>query len=276
MAEDGFSLSRAFVGELRKMLQWWRQQTSSAAGTSGRGHHGQVVPYLFRRFELRYELTPGGTAEAYRLCWDSDDEQYEINEDVTFTVFDPSGLRWGHQRDRYASPNNAGARGWAVKPHDRDIWEIVEFDGDHMRRFELNTAITPAGSATAYLLDENGDEVTAVEFTVYDSVLGDIRAPIEAKGFCRYMPDSEHWEIVTCQRQATRCVGTVKGAVTSGNFTVDNVVAYNGLSPVASSSTEVTVWNIFDDDADDGAVITFQWNPVESRWDCENVACTTS
>ncbi len=144
-------------------------------------------------------------------------------------------------------------------------------------RFELKTAITPGSSATAYLLDKDGNEDTGTEFTVYDSVLGDIRAPITAKGWAKYMPDSEHWEIVNCQRQATKCKGKVKGTTTAPtDFIVDNVVAYNGLSPVANAATELGVKNTFADDADNVAIITFSWNETDDQWETDDIACTTS
>jgi len=117
MAEqDGFSLSRRFIDELRKMLAWWKQQTSAGGGTSARGRRGQVVPYMFRRFELKDPLTPGGTATAYRLRWDDYSSGYVPNANIEFEVTDYRGLYSG----------SSGAWGLAIKHHDRDIWEVVD------------------------------------------------------------------------------------------------------------------------------------------------------
>ncbi len=159
-------------------------------------------------------------------------------------------------------------------------WGLIRIgDSKWERSFELKDVLTPGSNATAHPLDSDGtaDTTAAREFEVYDAIHGDLRSPVGAKGFVSWLAGSAEWEITSIQRLATKCKGLVKGATVSPNdFTVDNVVVYNGLSPVAGPSSELTVKNTFSDDADDNAVITFSWNETDDQWEEDDIECRTS
>ena len=71
------------------------------------------------------------------------------------------------------------------------------------------------------------------------------------------------------------CKALTKGEVdsTDTTYTVDNVKAMQGDSPVASASTELTVQNTFSDDIDDNAVVTITWNQEDDQWETADITC---
>lgn len=77
--------------------------------------------------------------------------------------------------------------------------------------------------------------------------------------------------------EATICKGLTKGAFSSSanTFTVDNVKAMSGLTPVAGSSNTLTIQNLFDDGAQDNVEATFMWNQSEGNWPCMDIKCNT-
>jgi hypothetical protein len=126
--------SPAQQSELNRMLRWWRRHERDAGGAGFPA--GGIVPFEFRRFELKGELRPGANGvQAYAVNWT--DGAYESDEDTIFTVWDYTEGRRARGRDSMAA-GQQGAWGWAVKPHDGanqpagsdlntgDAWEIVE------------------------------------------------------------------------------------------------------------------------------------------------------
>ncbi len=123
---QGYNLTAEAIRELRRMTAWWRRQPR--AGGGGGAPTFPPIPFQFRRFELKDDLTPGGSAEAYMLVWDgsSDYKRKQVNgEYVTFTVYDTVGDKRARGKDSVAEGED-GARGWCVHPHDVDRWEIGE------------------------------------------------------------------------------------------------------------------------------------------------------
>jgi hypothetical protein len=126
--------SPAQQSELNRMLRWWRRHERDAGGAGFPA--GGIVPFEFRRFELKGELRPGANGvQAYAVNWT--DGAYESDEDTIFTVWDYTEGRRARGRDSM-SAGQQGAWGWCVKPHDGanqpagsdlntgDAWEIVE------------------------------------------------------------------------------------------------------------------------------------------------------
>ena len=158
--------------------------------------------------------------------WKSDDSrEYEIDStDVSplLLVGDRLTCYWNGQRSMF-----------------------IPIPNDLIRRFELKTVLTPGDYATAYLLywNEDDDEYSMdtstldpgnpeVEFTVYD-VRGDLRGKAKgddsqgSRGYAKWMPDSQRWEIISIQSWATMIsaqVNDVAGvAAGAGSFPIDNV-----------------------------------------------------
>jgi hypothetical protein len=79
-------------------------------------------PVEFVRFQLSSSaLTPGGTAQAYRLYYDGG----IVVTDTEITVVDELGLHRGRATDAYGSPHNLGSRGLAWKCFDREEYAIL-------------------------------------------------------------------------------------------------------------------------------------------------------
>jgi len=125
---NSYNFTQRSASRIDSAVKWVeRQKRTSPHGTS---RDEVIVPFLFRRFELKEVLTPGQTAEAYMLTWSSSDNDYTVDEDVTFDVSDMADQYRGRGRgdlsSSESSPDYQGSRGWAIKCHDGNRWEIVE------------------------------------------------------------------------------------------------------------------------------------------------------
>ncbi len=167
---------------------------------------GQMIPFQFRRFRMITDIDPAddisSTVRAQLSAADLD--EIENNETVkgvgiaihilrvdgslttgeTFTVIDLIGNYAGGA----ATSTTDAAEGWAIHPHDRDWWEIVEFEqagGDTSIWVELKNKMPSSGSVTANQSTDvhprnwNGsawitDTTASEEITAYD-VLGKFR-----------------------------------------------------------------------------------------------------
>ena len=78
-----------------------------------------------RYFELKDDLTPGGSATALLREWNSGTSQYETGTDE-FEVYDVFGEYRGRKKDKYTTPHDAGSRGEAVQNTQNSHWEIKE------------------------------------------------------------------------------------------------------------------------------------------------------
>ena len=85
--------------------------------------------------------------------------------------------------------------------------------------------------------------------------------------------------VVVIQRPViTICRGLAKGAVeaAAASYTVDNVTAETGLTPVASSSDELTVYVSTNTNApaiDDNANVRFHWSDADNKWYQDDAEC---
>lgn len=87
----------------------------------GRSRNSGPVPFLFRRFELKTDFSPGDTASVYPVYHDGEDWVTDTDEDHEFTVHDFLSQWEGNGR----SGETAGHRGYAIKMHDFADWEIL-------------------------------------------------------------------------------------------------------------------------------------------------------
>jgi hypothetical protein len=76
-------------------------------GTIVRVGKDRLATETFRRFELKDDLAPGGTADAYLL------EDGEVNEEKVFEITDKRGIYRGRKKDKFVSPHDQGSRGEA-------------------------------------------------------------------------------------------------------------------------------------------------------------------
>ena len=170
---------------------------------------------------------------------------------------------------------NVAGRGWA---------------SSSIRRFELKDALTPGGSATAYLLywlDETSsystldEDLDYLEFEVYDA-RGDLNGKAKttdgqgSRGYAKQMSDSQRWEIVAIQ-QYKRCTCKAKGAFTSasGTFTVDNVAVIDGISPLSDptdTAEELTVTNSIVAAGADNVDCRIEYNQTTAVWEIYAIA----
>lgn len=122
---DGVLITRRTASELSGLIRKFGRRPRTLTGK--RLPPQSVVPFIFRRFELKETLTAQGTATAYLLEWDSDAEELVRKtalladgslEDIEFTVRDMLGWR-----------GDVGAKGYAIKMHDiADESEVLSME----------------------------------------------------------------------------------------------------------------------------------------------------
>lgn len=88
------------------------------------------------------------------------------------------------------------------------------------------------------------------------------------------------WWVVQTGLGYDRCKAVVKGAFTSANstFTVDNVVATRGTSPLddpEDMTEELTAQNTFGWDGDDDATVFIEWDQDAEQWVAYQVECSS-
>ena len=139
------------------------------------------------------------------------------------------------------------------------------------------TGDTP-GSATCdiYRLDssDNLEAITGLDKTVFNFS----SAKVQQWWIIVERSKQGKWVVINHTAGFDRCNCTLKGAITSSGtgsvtFTVDNVIATMGISPVSSSSEELTVDNFFGFDADDNANAKIEFNHDDSTWELYQVDC---
>lgn len=134
------------------------------------------------------------------------------------------------------------------------------------------------GSATCdiYRINSSGDleAITGLDKTVYNFSL----AKVQQWWIIVERSKQGKWVTVNPTIGFDRCNCTLKGAITSSGtgsvtFIVDNVVATMGISPVSSSSEELTVDNFFGFDANDNANAKIEYNHDGNTWELYQVDC---
>lgn len=120
---DGFLISRQTGQLIQRMATWFRTHVE---GGRLPGNPGQVIPFQFCRFELTAVLAPKGSATAEVCPYDGTNYTAPETGAISRTVYELAGIYRGWARDADASPDPiAGAKGVAMKLHDRDAWVVV-------------------------------------------------------------------------------------------------------------------------------------------------------
>jgi hypothetical protein len=118
-------LSDKAIRRTAEAVRWVERQPQNH--TRGRVTR-EPVAFEMCRFELAEDLTPSGTAEAYRVSYDSTDGYTAETDWPTITVVDFLGTRRAE----------TGRKGLAFKAPDREEWEI--WDLEHQARWIEFTA----------------------------------------------------------------------------------------------------------------------------------------
>ena len=118
----GFMISSGFAAQLRDGVRIDQRRMLSVLRSPRR--QGNLLGRALRRFELKENLSPGLTVEAYDLVWDSDLGDFAVDVDSTFQLFDAMESNRGRKKDQFGDPNEQGSRGYASK-QDPGTWEIV-------------------------------------------------------------------------------------------------------------------------------------------------------
>jgi len=132
-----------------------------------------------RRFELKYDLAPGETKEAYEL----DDDG--VDTGVEFEVTDHWGIHRGRARGKYDSPNNQGSRGYTIQMPDNNEWEIWVMQPSALKvRGNLYAAVT--GGAFQIdgidIMQPIGGLITDEAEVTYNAGLLDVTNPFSMEG----------------------------------------------------------------------------------------------
>ena len=158
--------------------------------------------------------------------------------------------------------------------------------------FELKTALTPGGVATAYLRRYSSVSDVYVTDTDTEFIVSDVEGLYRGRakgafssphdlgsiGEARYFAESNRFEIERMQPHALWLVGDVYAdfATSDSTFEVDGIeIAF----PIGSIITDtdpaanITVHNIhgWDGDANDKAEV--RWNEEQTRWECTELDC---
>lgn len=157
--------------------------------------------YWERRFELKTELTLGGTATAHPLRWTGSSYTPDTASAADFTVYDSRGLYRGWTRE--TTPARSGSWGLARFHHDKGVWEVV--DMQHIARaitFTLTEDMggTSSGLATVtvddYYQGVNPGIIYPAGVDVYDPQGLHPNAPSGAKGKAIFDDRSDEYHIV--------------------------------------------------------------------------------
>ncbi len=167
------------------------------------------VPFQFRRFEMTAALSVGGSASVFQIVRNGGNTAWVRNAtEETFTVHDFIGIF-----SKPSTPTSqTGAVGIAIKPMDQPDWEIMSLAvATNFLRFELTSNLTAIsnGSATAIVVKNIGgtlDGDDEAPITVYDGLgryyaRGGSNELRGARGYAIWVPDIEHWEIVSIERR---------------------------------------------------------------------------
>ncbi len=122
--EQGDFLEAADLNALVALLRRGFSAPNMAFDVDGIYHRRKVDEVTtLRPFELKDELTLGGSAEAYDLLWVSSNYVAAVDQKV-FVVHDTPMERF-RGWERTTDPARDGARGWAVYNSESEQWEIV-------------------------------------------------------------------------------------------------------------------------------------------------------
>ncbi len=209
----GLLLDKRHITKINRAIKWVEQQMK--AGRPNLRKPDQLVPYLFRRFELKDDLAvgEGETAEAYLLKSNSDGE-LAIDENVVFTVTDMQGRRSGTGR----TDDEQGTRGRCIKPHDRTEWEIGDLENDGALKWALvesgfsNT--TDGATATKDVpvksCDIDGNNETGSQFNVKTPIRANEDTSLFTDYIVGYMQDNDGNLVITTPNPFDDRMDTVK------------------------------------------------------------------
>lgn len=241
---------------------------NSAAGT-GTGS-GATVPALTPKADGEDYDHPGyALCDIYQFTWKAAGGNWDITpiSDYSQPVFN-------------ISPTAIGDTWFLIIKTKQGHW-IASYSSP-LIPIILKESLTPGGTADAYVCKSDWtiiDEETPYTIEVTDTI-GDKRAlgkddlsSDPAKGYAVALADGTY-AIVEIRQRAKMCYCQAK--IASGNTlaTVDNVSAMDGgQSPVASSSTELSVSSDFETDNDAYGIIV--WDETADVWRPLDFPCKT-
>jgi len=160
-----------------------------------------------------------------KLIYDSETEEWDAEDEAIRLQFP---MWWSPD----VGPGIVGARVWVwgskyIITHPEGLW-----------RFELKGELVTSESAEAYLVKPDGTTDETVTFTVYD-LLGNYEGVIGDKGYCKYLTDSQKFEVISIKSLG----------VDGGNCWVglNNDYELIHLTPMSSSTPAncVTIHEVF-------------------------------
>ena len=230
--------------------------------------HGEVM-----LVKLASDLAAGDSADAYLCYWTG--SGYEPDTSTIVTVYDVIGTITGSTDDWF----------FVWQGPDSDNLQVVSPAGGGVKAFLAKESGGPGDTAAAWSLQWNAstgdyDDPTFTDdtdLTVVDTQnchrwVGWDESPgddVCSMGYC-----DANGGIVSVHQQARMCLCQAK--IASGNTlaTVDNVTPMDGgISPVASSSAELSVTSGFE--TDDNAVGVIVWDESNDNWRPLDFPCKT-
>ena len=265
---------------------------AASRDVSGEGCYSSAIGHsiAFRNgshLEL-YELTGVMAVDGTSYQWTAEGKPvrltgaklWEIDSGaIAEDLWMPSAWQNGSDQGMGIMPYTSGQRVYTQDIN--GMREIVSPPLD-LWRFELKTALAPLSYATAYLLPYTGGALavdTAVEFTVHDEIGFRGRAYVASsalqgsRGYAKYYPDANRWEIVSMQPHAQLAYGTA----TSDYDGDDSSVSVSSVTVAAPVDTALFIDATgsgpgdFNNDGNyagkSGDVLWARWDDEGEDWD---------
>ena len=196
-----------------------------------------------------------------------------------FEVYDERGE---FRAKAYASGADRGSKGVARWSPSAAKWIIVTLQPHALRISGTASAAVQFDttqftlSGTPEIMSPTG-AIAMVDLTTANLIKNPLKLQVKSGDTIQaeWNEDAStpQWELVTPMIW-DRCTALLKTAMTAtATHTVDNVVEIRGQSPVASSSTELTVYNTLGWLGDDNGKCRIEYNHRSGHWEFYQVEC---
>ena len=225
-------------------------------------------------FMLKTSLTPGGTADAYP----TEPDGTILNEAWYITVTDTIGDKRARGKDDVAEGDGPGALGLAEVLGDGTV-AIVEIQQQTKRCSAALTADAGPGASvtvdTVVPLDGGQNPVNdSTSATIASCVMPAAdRALDNAACIIEWNETADTWKITWVHNQTRSIRGTLGAALVSGTTTNVSITSPVSCDGGQVPSGTVTVYNIFDWDADSGGECWALWNETTDHYELVQVEC---
>lgn len=204
---------------------------------------------------------------------------YRINDDDELTQI--TGL----EREVFNLTSSTIPQDWFTAVRTKGGAWVAQKSGLSLRHFEMQEAITPGQTKTAFLIDD-GVLDTDTTFEVED-LLGIFRGRAKdafssphnqgSRGIAVAWPGATNWSILEFQPHALMIHGQLTAdIVAGGNFTIESAVVFSPVGSIITNTdpaANISIINLFGFDGDDEGECVAVWDENGVRWVALQVEC---